>query len=139
MKYIDRSKTRIIEGRLRTEELSQYLDKMGTAKSVWLSEDATAIISRVKYDPKTNQMIGLLLPLDKDNGCPIPFSFLATDADTIEKFLKQPMSHSVYLVMAQALDEKVPPFVLQMFGTTQRFTSTDVNKRWLHTQSELRR
>lgn len=139
MRYIDQNKTRIIEGRLRTEELSNYLDKMGAVKSVWLSEDATAIISRVKYDPKTNQMIGLLLPIDKDNGCPTPFSFLATDADTIEKYLKLPMSHSVYLVMAQPLDEKVPPFVLQMFGTNQQFKSTDVNKRWLYMKSELER
>lgn len=107
---------------------------------VWLSEDATAIVAKVKYDPITNQMIGLLLPLDQKNGCPIPFSFLATDADTMEKFtLEETMSHSVYIVMAQPLDEKVPPFVLQMYGTTQKFKATDVIKRWMHTKSELER
>lgn len=136
---IDQSKERMIEGQLRTKELSEYLDRMKTPRLVWLSEDATAIVSKVKYDPKTNQMVGLLLPLDEKNGCPIPFSFLAANADLIELQLKETMSHSVYVVMAQPLDEKVPPFVLQMFGTTQRFKSTDVIKRWKYTKSELER
>lgn len=139
MRQIDQNKIRIIEGQLRTKELADYLHKMKTVKSVWLSEDATAIVSKVKYDPKTNQMVGLLLPLHKNTGCPIPFSFLATNADTIEQYLKEPLSHSVYVVMAQPMDEKVPPFVLQMYGTTQRFNSSDVTKRWHCTKSELER
>lgn len=139
MKQIDQNKSRIIEGQIRAQELSEYMERMGTKKSVWLSEDATAIVSKVKYDAKTDQMVGLLLPLDESNGCPIPFSFIARDADTIETFLKEPMSHSVYLIMAQPVEENVPPFVLQLFGTTQRFRSSDVVKRWRHTEAELKR
>lgn len=139
VKNIDKNKTRIVEGQLRIQELSEYLDRMKAPRCVWLSEDATAIVSKVKYDPKTNQMVGLLLPLDGNSGCPMPFSFLATDSASIEKYLGEPMSHSVYIVMAQPLDKKVPPFVLQMFGTTQRFKSTDIIKRWLHTKTELER
>lgn len=40
--------------------------------SVWLSEDATAIVARLRYDPSTNQIVGILLPTN-NNGSPIPF------------------------------------------------------------------
>lgn len=32
--------------------------------TVWLSEDLTCISNKVQYDPSTNQIVGLLLPLD---------------------------------------------------------------------------
>lgn len=62
----------MIEGQLRCAELNSYLEEMKTEKSVWLSEDGTALISKITYDPETEQMVGLLLPLN-NNGCPIPF------------------------------------------------------------------
>lgn len=65
-------KTRVVEGELRTKELMKYLDAHKTEKIVWISEDATAIISKIKYDPITNQLVGVLLPFNK-NGNPIPF------------------------------------------------------------------
>lgn len=39
--------------------------------------------------------------------------------------------------MAQALDEKVPPFLLQMYGTNGSFTACDVIRRWKYTKAEL--
>lgn len=139
MKCIDDSRVRVVEGELRCKELSDYLIKMNTVRSVWLSEDATAIVSKVKYDPVTNQIVGVVLPLNKSNGCPISFSFMATSADTIRQYIKEPMSKFVYIVMAQPLDEKIPPFLLQMFGTNSSFTTRDVIQRWQFTKSELER
>lgn len=136
MRCIDDNKSRVIEGQLRCVELSAYLTNVNTVKKVWLSEDATAIIRRISYDPKTNQLIGILLPLNKD-GCPIPFSFLAKDADTIKQYVQLPQSKSVYVVMAQPLDEAVPPFILQMFGTNNQFCSEDVIRRWDYTKLQL--
>lgn len=37
--------------------------------SVWISEDGTRITGRLQYDPGSNQIVGLLLPLD-ENGLP---------------------------------------------------------------------
>lgn len=128
MRCIDDNKIRVIEGQLRCAELSVYLTKVRAVKKIWLSEDATAIVHKISYDPTTNQLVGILLPLDK-NGCPIPFSFLANDAETIKQFVQHPQSKSVYVVMAQTLDESVPPFILQMFGTNNQFTSEDVIRR----------
>lgn len=139
VKYIDDNKVRVVEGQLRCKELSEYLDKMQTVRSVWISEDATAIVSIVKYDPKTNQLIGILLPLNKSDGLPKTFSFEASNATIIEQHLKQPFSKFVHVVMAQPLDEKVPPFLLQMFSTNNNFTAVDVVHRWNTTKLELER
>lgn len=136
MRCIDSSKMPIVEGRLRARELSQYLDKLKCTKCVWFSEDATAIISKVTYDPSTNQLVGL--PTDRSTGYPISLSFSAYDAETIKQHLQHSKSTVLYLIMAQPLDETVPPFVLQMFGTDNRFRSQDVVQRWNHTITELK-
>lgn len=64
-------------------------------------------------------------------------SFLAKDAESIKEFVKMPTSKSVYLVMAQALDEKVPPFILQIYGSDAKFTAEDTVRRWHYTKLEL--
>lgn len=136
MRCIDDNKSRVIEGQLRCAELSTYLSNLNAVKRVWLAEDATAIIQKISYDAKTNQLIGILLPLNK-NGCPTSFSFLAKDAETIKRFVQYPQSKSVYIVMAQSLDERIPPFILQMFGTNNQFCTQDVIRRWEYTKTQL--
>lgn len=108
-------------------------------KNVWLSEDATGILSKVEYDPKTNQMIGLVLPIDFDSGMPIPFSFMARNAEEIDSNMQRTKSCSVYVIMAQPLVENAPPFMLQLFGTDNKFRSRDVLQRWKFTSAELER
>lgn len=46
-------------------------------------------------------------------------------------------SSVVYVVMAQPIDENIPPFVLQMFGSDNRFETTQVLKRWNHIRMQL--
>lgn len=41
--------------------------------------------------------------------------------------------------MAQPLDENVPPYVLQLFGTNNSFKSEEVLKRWEFIRLELER
>lgn len=60
------------EGELRSKELAEFLEEHETKKIVWISEDATAINPKIKYDPKTNQIVGILLPTN-ENGLPVPF------------------------------------------------------------------
>lgn len=117
--------------------MSDYLDKMECTRAVWISEDETPIITKVIYDPATNQLVGLTLPLDSDTGCPKTCVFSATDAETIKSLLEEERSNYLYLVMAQPLDEKIPPFVLQLFGTSNKFGTQDVIKRWKFTKKML--
>lgn len=129
----------LVEGQVRAKELAEYLDNLKATKVIWLSEDATAIVSKVVYDPSTNQMVGIVLPIDKSTGCPISFSYLAVDAETIKQYLLKDKSNLLYLVMAQPLDEKIPPFVVQIFGSANKFDTTDVVNRWNFVESELKR
>lgn len=122
---------------MRCKELSEYLENLKASKRVWISEDATAITAKVSYDPFTNQLIGITLPISTKDGCPIPLSYKAENEEKIREHLKLSRSKSVYVVIAQALNEEIPPFVLQIFGTNSEFKSTDVIKRWQTTKAEL--
>lgn len=72
VRNINDQKSRVIEGELRCGHLATFLDAHKTEKVVWLSEDATALASKINYDPITNQLVGIILPTN-GNGCPIPF------------------------------------------------------------------
>lgn len=136
---IGKYKSRIVEGQIRAEELDAYLQRMQASKKIWLSEDATVITSKVTYDPHSNQLVGLVLPIDTQTGCPKAFTYLALNAELIKRHLVEAKSTYLYIVMAQPIDEKVPPFLLQIFGTNNRFETADVLKRWRHTETELNR
>lgn len=139
VRCIDYNKSPIIEGQIRAKDLSDYLDRMKTTKYAWMSENATAIIPKVTYDPSTNQLVGLILPTDKATGLPKSQSYTASDAGTIKNYLAQNRSNVVYLVMAQPLDESIPPYVVQMFGSNNQFDTADVVKRWNFTKAELKK
>lgn len=53
-------------------------------KRVWLCEDGSGIVEKVEFDLQTNQMVGLLLPLDSKTGMPIAYTYLARNAKEIE-------------------------------------------------------
>lgn len=91
------------------------------------------------YDPKTNQIVGIVLPIDKQSGMPKSNSFLAKFVEDIQKYIKKPIAVHVYVVLAQPLKENAPPFVLQTFGTDSKFTAKDVTRRWQHTIAELKK
>lgn len=126
--YISEKKCRIIEGELRCSELSRYLDKLKLKRSVWLCEDASGVVAKIEYDPSTNQLVGLVLPLN-DDGIPVSFTFMANSAAEIERYAKKSKSTHVYIVLALPLMPNVPPFILQVFGTDNTFTSRDVSRR----------
>lgn len=138
VKYIHDHKKTIIEGNLRCEELDAYLEKVNAPKIVWLAEDATGIIQKIVYDTTTNQLIGIVLPMN-EKGMPIAFTFKAQSIDDIEQYMKKPMSTHAYLVMAQPIKPKTPPFLLQIFGTDNKFKTENVLNRWEYTKHELQR
>lgn len=139
MGFISKKKQRIIEGELRSKELKEYLERLRLKKCVWLCEDASGINSSIQFDSATNQMVGLVLPLHEGTGMPIPFTFLAKNSEEIMKNIQKPTSTLVYLILAQPLMEKAPPFVLQIFGTKNTFTAVNVIERWEHTKAALKK
>lgn len=137
VRCIEKNYERVIEGELRCKALSKFLEKVGAEKCVWLAEDGSGVIVKLCYDPATNQIVGLVLPLSNTTGCPIILSFSATTADEIKAHMQKKRSTIVYLVMAQPLNERFPPFILQIFGTDNTFTAQDVMNRWKFTEKEL--
>lgn len=137
--YINEHKPRIIEGELRCKQLKRFLEVLEVPLRVWLSEDASGIVSKIEFDPQTNQMIGIVLPMDSSTGMPTAFTYLARNAEEIELNMRQNKSTLVYVVMAQPLVKNVPPFILQLFGTNNKFKTSQVLQRWKHTINALNR
>lgn len=91
------------------------------------------------YDSQTDQMIGLVLPINKTNGMPQVMTFKAESAEKIKEYLERPSSTLVYIVVAQILKENASPFILQIFGTDNKFNKHDVSNRWAYTINELKK
>lgn len=138
MQYISQSKSTVIEGDFRAEGLLRHIEKVNAPRKVWISEDATGIVSRVEFDPSTNQVVGLVLPTNHTSGMPIPFTFMARSAESIEQHLNKPRSTLVYFIMAQPLKESVPPYVLMLFGTDNKFIKENVIHRWRFMNKKLK-
>lgn len=135
--YINQDKPSIVEGELRCKALNLYLESLQLIKYVWLSEDATGISTKVEFDPKTNQMVGLVLPTDSTTGMPIPFTYLARNAQEIQRNMNCHKSIYVYVIMAQPLCKNAPPFILQLYGTDNKFDANSVLLRWKYTVEQL--
>lgn len=137
MTYIHQKKVRVNEGELRCKGLAAYLDSIGAPKCVWLSEDGSGLVSKVIYDFASNQLIGLNLPLDEHTGMPITHTFEARSLVEIEKHMFEPKCTLVYIVMAQPVVAHASPYILQIYGTDNKFKTRDVANRWTYTKSEL--
>lgn len=94
------------------------------------------MVKRVAYDSKSNDIIGLVLLFNKKNGMPQTKTFIAESAEIIKEHLQKPLSTHVYIITAQPLKEKAGPFILQIFGTDNKF---DKSKRWDYTINELKK
>jgi hypothetical protein len=95
--------TSTYQGHLYILECKEFLVKRGLPLVVSISEDATRILSKVEFDPKTNSLVGLVGKLD-DNGLPMKIAF---PADTPELFVKyfdlHNKANNAILIMAQSV------------------------------------
>lgn len=127
----------MIEGEIRSKRLNTYLEQMQYPKHIFIAEDGSGLVQNVVYDVHSNQLVGLVLPSDSITGIPKMFSFEAKTAEDIEKYLKLPKSTLVYIIVAQPLISGAAPFILQAYGTDNKFETSDVLKRWTFTLNEL--
>lgn len=139
MRCIDDTRRCILEGDLRSEQLAKYLLDRNAGNDIWLCEDASGIIAKIQYDQTLDQLVGIVLPIDGNSGCPKRYEHTATNEEEIRTFMQSVKSTLVYIVMAIPLKEGVPPFILQLYGTDNKFKAIDVIKRWDHTIHDLKR
>lgn len=119
--------------------MKAYLSERNAGYDVWLCEDGSGLVSKIQYDQTSDQLIGMVLPLDESNGCPKRYVYTARDQEEITKFMLHSKSTHVYIVMAVPLKEGVAPYIFQLFGTDNRFKASDVIKRWNYTIQSLKR
>lgn len=127
----------IYEGVVRMKELRQFLCRRGYPLKVYTSEDQTAVTKRIRYDSKTNNMIGFVLPLSKEHGFPKTDQYQVNSVEDIRNaFSNSPQSVNAYVFMAQPLVDKAPAFCVSIFGSDNKFNSEDVFTRWKHLQEK---
>lgn len=139
MKKFHKTKDRVNEGELRCKQLKEHLMRTKSPNAVFLSEDASGIVKKIVYDQVSDQLVGLVLPFDEKTGMPIRLSF---KADTIEKFkeyIELAKANYVYAIVAQPLGPNATPFILQLYGTDNKFDAVSVIKRWKFTEQELKK
>lgn len=137
VKYMADASPPPIEGALRIQELVKFIDKTNSENNVWIAEDATRISERLEYDPKTNTIMGFVLPIG-GNGLPIPLSFPAESALHIfDIFQHQKPSSYANVIMVQTLGTNPHKFCLAIYGTDNKFTANDVTSRWKYIVDEL--
>lgn len=129
-RYISKNDGYIVEGALRVHELQIYLKDRNIPPIVSISEDATRISGRIQYDSKSNEIVGFVLPVDKNIGMPIPHSYCARSADEMLQHFGRDNSvaNFVNVIMAQPLAD-VAPFCLMVYGSDSKYSAEDVINR----------
>jgi len=76
--------------------LKSFLRDFDQPFDVIISEDATRITNRIEFDPKTNELVGLLAPINPNTGMPTENFFKATKPSKILEFVSN-YKHAPYL------------------------------------------
>jgi hypothetical protein len=126
----------ITEGVLQDEGLLTFLNDNEYPKKVWISEDGSKIIEKIQFDSRTNSLVGVVLPFDK-NGMPILERNKATSAASIQLLMTKEKSSILYIMMAKPVIQNSKPFLLCFFGTSNKFKTEDVLQRWKHVEQTL--
>lgn len=138
-RYINASNYRIVEGIPRYDELLVYLKQRNLPLVVSLSEDATRIVGKVQYDSSANQLVGFVQPINIQTGMPIAFSYPARSAPEILGHFSSGNEASAFInvIMVQPIEKKAPAFCLLLFGSNNRYSSSDVARRWSYIAFQL--
>lgn len=108
----------IVEGELQVDHIKNTLIARGLPLAVWVSEDDTKVQSVLKYSSRTNEIVGLDLPIGED-GLPVTGSYKFTSITTAMQHIKNnPMSTYLKTVICRALHKDSYKFLLLAYGTS---------------------
>jgi hypothetical protein len=128
--FINKEYKIIHEGHLRFEELKLFLEKHQYKLEIGVFEDGTRIISNVDYDSTTDTLIGLVAPYD-ETGMPYRLHFKANCAvGVLNAIRNNNTSSTVQVIIAKPNNTNSIPFVLGVFGTDNKFSNLNVQKRY---------
>lgn len=120
----------VVEGEFRGREYVEFCHKHGFDTTCALSEDGTRIEAVPTYDIKTKKIVGFVPKLGAD-GFPISNQYVVKNNKDIEKLYEtEEKSNTLYIIMAQSISHKAPPFCLCAFSTNNKFTWDQVTNRF---------
>jgi hypothetical protein len=91
-------------GEIDARGLKNFLQERKLPLCVGFAEDATRIKSELKYDSDTNQLIGIVIPCDKNTGLPNNELLVGVTPEDILKLAKgRPRALFVQVIMAQPM------------------------------------
>lgn len=122
--------SQVREGELNIDGVLKYFNSKQLPKIVWLSEDQTKIVERVRYNAVNNTLEGLTYPLN-ENGMPVlNFNLSETALDIKILLSNHSISSLMNIVMIQPMKDGSSAFCLLAYGTSNKFTAADVSRRW---------
>lgn len=127
------------EGAFQFEEVADFIGKQGWAREVWIAEDDTKLLERLKYNESDDTIIGLELPLD-ENGVPKTSFFKFSKISAVKKYLEEyPKTSYAKLLSCRSLDPNSSPLILVVYGTQGTDQSAGVGLRWRYVFESLKK
>lgn len=120
------------EGKIMVKDLKAYLLANGYPLVVCWSEDATRITGGIEYKPSTDQITGLVAPLDETTGLPNCNMECSSPQAVLDLLRKHSIGRNVQLAMVQPMLQGASPFCVNYYCTDNRFSTEDVTKKWEH-------
>lgn len=119
------------EGEVNFDHLNDFLKGRKYPSHVFISEDQTAIVKRVRFNVETNQLVGSVPKLNEKTSFPLPDQYKANSVSNIKDIVEnETLANNAYVFMAQPLADGAPAFCLTIFGSDNRFRHDDVLNRW---------
>lgn len=135
-RYIGKEEA-IVEGELQSRFIADEIYKRNLSIYVWGAEDDTKIQERIKYDSKTNLIIGLKIPYD-ENAMPRMKFFSFDSPQHLQLYVnKHKVSPYLKLISLRSLHTESSNFVLAMYGTDLKDESKHVMTRWSYIKASL--
>lgn len=128
----------ISEGVVRVKDLALFIERAKLSRYVWISEDATAITSRVEYDSKSRRIIGNMYPDDPVTGMPILAQTVVSSAKDIKQLAQETqLATDLNVFMCTSLSLNSAPFCLLAYGVGKSLNAESYIARVQHITKAL--
>lgn len=136
-KYINSKEDFIYtQGALKIESCITYLRKCDYGVDIFLSEDMTKVKPRRRYCSYDDSIVGLVMPLDPDNGMPLldVFKFISIE-NSMALIEKYKIAEYINVLMVQPIKPNSSPYCALIYGADSSYSFQLPMTRWLFLQS----
>ncbi|KAK4876265.1 hypothetical protein RN001_012687 [Aquatica leii] len=106
-------------------QLKQFLVQGNLPLKIFVSEDQIAVIQTIQYEPKINEMVGFVSPLNPETGFPERGRFVVNTLTDIQRAFNE-----------ETLQDTAPSFCICVYGSDNKFSAEDVLNRWQYLKKQ---